>query len=129
MIAELYTAYPPSVNNYYVRTQRGMFISAKGKKFRDDVVRSVNEQLQGMDRIDDLVNISMIFFVPDNRRRDIDNCIKPLLDALTKADIWGDDCQVIQMFVYRGAKVDGGRTYMRIDEAGPIIPEGMESLI
>lgn len=129
MIAELYTDYPPSVNNYYVRTQRGMFISSKGKKFRDSVMRDVNQQLQGMEPIEETVNITMIFYVPDGRRRDLDNCIKPLFDALTLADVWGDDCQVVQLSVFRGeiSRPDG-KTYIRIDEGGPRIPLGMEHL-
>ena len=48
MIFELYTAYPPSVNNYYVKTQRGVFISQKGKKFRDQLIMDAHEQLDGM---------------------------------------------------------------------------------
>lgn len=129
MIFELYTAYPPSVNNYYVKTQRGIFISQKGKKFRSELLDSVHEQLAGFEPISGKVCMTVVAFVPDRRVRDMDNIQKPLLDAMTKAELWDDDCQVDQIFVYRGAVHKGGMVYIRVDEGGPIIPVGSERLV
>jgi Holliday junction resolvase RusA-like endonuclease len=64
--------------------------------------------------------------VPDNRKRDIDNCLKSLLDALTKCQLWHDDVLIDQIFLYRGVKLSpSGLCFIRVSEAGPIIPEGM----
>lgn len=129
MIFELYTGYPPTVNNYYVKTQRGLFISAKGRKFRDQLVQDALEQLSGMPPIDGKVRVDIVFWVPDLRKRDLDNLLKPLFDAITQAKLWNDDSQIDQVCVYRGSKVFGGKTYIRVSEAAPIIPDGCESLI
>lgn len=130
MICELYSAFPPSVNNYYVKTQRGLFLSQKGRKFRDQLVQDAHEQLAGMDRIDCKVRIDVIAWVPDNRKRDLDNLVKPIQDAISHADIWGDDSQVDQLCVYRGAKsAPHGAIYIRISEAAPCIPVGCERLL
>lgn len=36
--------------------------------------------------------IGIVWFVPDNRRRDPDNIMKPVLDVLQKAGVFEDDC-------------------------------------
>lgn len=129
MIFEMYTSYPPTVNNYYVMTQRGVFISQKGKKFRDQVIQDVCEQLAGFEKQYGRLRLDVVLFVPDKRRRDIDNVQKPLLDALTHAGVWDDDSQLDQITIYRGAHTFDGKTYIRVSEAGPIIPIGMEKLL
>lgn len=129
MIFEMYTSYPPTVNNYYVKTQRGVFISQKGKKFRDQVIQDVCEQLAGFEKQYGRLRLDVVLFVPDKRRRDIDNVQKPLLDALTHAGVWDDDSQLDQITIYRGAHTFDGKTYIRVSEAGPIIPIGMEKLL
>lgn len=130
MICELYTEFPPSVNNYYVKTQRGLFISQKGRKFRDQLIKDAHDQLSGMEPIDCKVRIDIVAWVPDNRKRDLDNLVKPIQDAISHAHIWGDDSQVDQLVVYRGEKVaPNGALYIRISEAAPRIPRGMEYLL
>lgn len=130
MICELYTAYPPTVNNYYVKTQRGIHISQKGRKFRDQLITDFHEQLEGMPKIEGKVRIDVIAWVPDNRKRDLDNLMKPVMDAMTHAGFWSDDSQVDQMSVYRGTKVaPEGACYIRVSEAAPCIPRGCEHLL
>lgn len=129
MICELYTAYPPTVNNYYVKTQRGLFISAKGKKFRDTLIKDVLEQLAGMEAIDYKIRVEIVAWPPDKRIRDLDNIKKPLFDAMTHAGVWVDDSQIDQDFTYRGEPVFGGALYIKVSEAGPLIPKGMEHLL
>ena len=124
MNIELYLPFPPSINNYYVKTSRGQFISAKGKKFRNEVIEDIIQQAPNL-QISGKVLVEMVLFPPDNRRRDMDNYSKAMLDALTKSGIWEDDVQADQLFTYRGVSVVGGKTLLRITEAGPVMPEGM----
>ena len=52
------------------------------------------------------VAIELIY---DSRRRyDVDNRVKPILDALTVAGVWKDDSQVDMIAVYRG-EIDKAR--------------------
>ena len=46
------------------------------------------------------VAIELIY--DSNRRYDVDNRVKPILDALTKAGAWKDDVQVDEILVVRG---------------------------
>ena len=89
MIFELYTAYPPNVNNYYVKTQRGVFISSK--KFRDQLIRDAHEQLGGMLPIPERVRLEVVAWVPDARKRDLDNLLKPIQDAMIHANLIIDE--------------------------------------
>lgn len=122
---ELYLPYPPTVNNYYVKTRQGVFISGKGNKFREAVATSVIEQLPDVS-IEHKCIVEIVLYPPDKRKRDIDNCLKALLDSLTKCGLWHDDVLIDQIFLYRGITMSPmGLTFMRIGEAGPLIPVGM----
>ena len=130
MIFELYTAYPPSIINYYVKTQRGVFISQKGKKFRAQLIKDAHEQLGGMIPLTVRLRLEVVMWVPDNRARDQDNILKPIQDAMIHANIMVDDSQIDQTFVYRGVKMPPeGALYIRVSSAAPCIPKGMEHLL
>ena len=122
---ELYLPYPPTVNTYYVKTRTGVFISGKGRKFREAVAQDVLEQLPDV-HITHKCIVEIVLYPPDARKRDIDNCLKALLDSLTKCGLWHDDVLIDQIFLYRGVKfAPSGMVFMRIGEAGPLIPKGV----
>jgi crossover junction endodeoxyribonuclease RusA len=54
---------------------------------------------------------------PDNRRRDLDNVLKAVLDAIEAAGIIEDDSQVRRLELAFGDCVDGGSVTITI---GPI---------
>ena len=121
---ELYLPFPPTVNNYYVKTGRGIYISQKGRKFTDLVLAAVIEQLPSI-HIEDRMLVEVVLYPPDKRKRDIaDNYGKGLLDSLTKAGLWLDDSLIDQCFYYRGQVTRGGCTFVRITDGGPIVPTG-----
>lgn len=51
--------------------------------------------------------IDIEFRAPDRRKRDIDNAIKGLLDALTHAGVWTDDSQIDDLRIWRSPKLAG----------------------
>ena len=121
---ELHLPFPPTINSYYVKTKQGQFISMKGKKYRADVEAEVEQQLAalGVLPLEHSLNVTVVVHMPDKRKRDIDNYMKSLLDALTKAGVWEDDSLVDQLIIYRGARVYGGGIRLAINDAGPVIP-------
>lgn len=60
-------------------------------------------------------------YPPDNRRRDIDNLPKSVLDALQHAGVFDDDAQVDRLTVERCSQRAGGALVVRIEvkEAKP----------
>lgn len=120
---EIYLPFPPTVNNYYIKTKRGVFISQKGKKFRAEVEAAVVEQLPTV-HIDERMLVEVVLYPPDKRKRDVDNYHKALFDSLTVCGLWEDDCLIDQAFVYRGEVCKSGSVFMRITDAGPILKLG-----
>ena len=48
------------------------------------------------------------------RRRDLDNCLKSLLDAMEHGGAYADDSQIVRLAVEKREPVDGGKTLVRI---------------
>lgn len=121
---EFWLPWPPTVNNYYVKTQRGVFISQKGRKYRSLVAESIIGQMPNV-HIEDRMLIEIIMYPPDNRKRDLDNYKKAMFDACTEAGLWADDSLIDQDFTYRGEVAKpSGSVFIRISEAGPVLPKG-----
>lgn len=104
--------YPPTANTYYRNFRGRMVISARGREFARAVAAIVGKvkPLRGR------VGVGIALNPPDQRKRDIDNTIKPTLDALTKAGVWLDDSQIDILFIARREKINGGRAIVTITE-------------
>ena len=99
--------YPPSMNHYwrYVPGRRKPLISGEGRQFRTAVVQFYR-QLK-VKAIDGPVRVNIVAFRPDRRRRDIDNILKSLLDALDHAGAYEDDSQIWDLSVRWVLNEDG----------------------
>jgi len=106
--------YPPSVNNYYTHTRRGVFLSQGAKAFRASVVAAIidqtgkiNWQFPGIYNVE--VEMDITLYPPTlKRKRDGDNNIKALWDALQHAGVIEDDSRIKPHHVYPGVTTPGG---------------------
>ena len=107
----------PSVNGYWRAFRGRQILSKKGRVFRDDVLAAQAFFAPDLRDLSGRLEVTLELWAPDNRRRDIDNYIKAPLDALTHADVWGDDSQVDALHVYR-RPVQGkpGKVLVTIEE-------------
>ena len=112
--------YPPSVNSYWRANGHRRFISAEGRKFKEDVSAYVIEY-----RVPKLgaepLDVHIVLHPRDKRRTYIDNRVKAVLDALQDAGVFDDDCQVEKLTVIRGKPVKGGKSTVMIT---PLQSEG-----
>lgn len=110
---EIVLPWPPSVNHYWRRSKNGMMhISAEGVAFREAVGWNAAQQKAPKQLAGDLI-VDIEAFMPDKRRRDLDNILKALLDALTHAGVWMDDSQIVDLRI-RKAKTIGGMVKVKI---------------
>jgi Holliday junction resolvase RusA-like endonuclease len=112
---ELELPYPPSINHYWRRVGPRTLISREGRRFRQNVLAI----LAALDvrPMEGRLDVQVEVFPPDNRRRDVDNVQKALLDALQHGGAYADDSQIVRLAIEKGEPVEGGKTIVRIRRA------------
>lgn len=118
--------WPPSVNHYYRPAGRGrLIISDEGNAYRKTVAALVMVYRSGYNArrepwpfpLSCRVRAGVIAYPPNKRRRDLDNLMKALLDALTHAGVWDDDSLIDDLHIKRGGLREGGRLAVSIGAA------------
>jgi len=79
-----------------------MILSAAGREYRVNVLAAVLT-MHERPRHEGRIAVSITIHAPDNRRRDIDNVCKGLLDGLQHAGVYDDDSQIDRLQIERGA--------------------------
>jgi len=103
---ELRLLYPPSINHYwqssYSFKRRRIFVcrSRKGKAYAADVEAAALNQLGRPPRLRGPLRITLRVTFPDRLKRDLDNLLKALLDALQHAGVYGDDNQLKDIWIF-----------------------------
>ncbi len=104
--------YPPSVNHYYRRVGPRTLISREGRAYREKVCAVL--AVQGVTTHTGPIAVKVEAYPPDRRRRDIDNVLKALLDALEKGGAYENDNQIVRLVAEKREPVEGGRAVVRI---------------
>lgn len=104
--------YPPSINHYWRRVGSRTLISREGRRFRQSVTAIL--AAMNMQPMSGPLQVDVEVFPPDNRRRDVDNVQKALLDALEHGGAYGDDSQIVRLAIEKGPPVEGGKTIVEI---------------
>lgn len=103
---------PPSVNHYWIKgrnntnrlSQRALHFIEVLKRF----IPAIHYQGQ--------VKVIIEYSPPDNKIRDIDNILKPCLDALAKGQLIEDDSQVYQLSVKKMPVIKGGKLFIQVEK-------------
>ena len=111
---ELELPYPPSVNHYWRRVGARTLISRGGRAFRTAVCSIL--AARGVTPLTGPLLVEIDIFPPDRRRRDIDNCLKSLLDALQCGGAYLDDSQIVQLHIEKRPPVEGGKATVHIKQ-------------
>jgi crossover junction endodeoxyribonuclease RusA len=111
--------YPPSVNTYWRAIGRGrVIISKKGREYRTEVVCEVAKQ-RGTLRpqpLEGRLGVDIGAWMPDKRRRDLDNVLKAALDSMVHAGLMLDDEQIDDLRIRRAGVEKPGRLEVKIVE-------------
>lgn len=98
--------FPPSANAYIRHSRGGHFPTAKAKAFRKAVAEIV--AAAGVIPLASRLQVTLRLFAPTKARRDVDNYVKPTLDALMHAGCFPDDEAIDELHVVRGPVTKGG---------------------
>lgn len=117
--------FPPTVNHYwkFVRNKSNVsvFISKRGILYRQEVLHmTINHKKENKWELatpyfqDQRLTVAIGVYPPDKRKRDIDNILKSVLDAMTMARIYTDDSQIDHLIVDRGSVEKEGKLIVTI---------------
>lgn len=105
--------YPPSVNHYWRHVDGRTLVSKRGRAYRREValllLAARVRPLAGP------VELTIVIRPPDRRRRDVDNVLKALLDALAHGGAFVDDSQVARLTIERGDPLAGGAALVLVE--------------
>lgn len=102
--------WPPTVNHYWVQKGVRRFLSERALTFRREVWASFSESKHKGFGPKQSLHVSVLLYPPDKRKRDIDNVVKPTLDALQHACVFEDDNQVSALTITRMPMYTGRAT-------------------
>lgn len=109
--------WPPSANTHWRAVVIGgrvrVLLSRAGRNYRTRVCGAVLG-IRPLHTHGGRLAVHITLCPPDKRRIDIDNRVKPLLDAMTIAKVWGDDSQIDELHVVRDALFPGGRAIVEV---------------
>ena len=102
---------PPTVNHYWVEAgYRGRkYLSHRAHHFRAVIQRFVKPLNYSGE-----VQVFMEYHVPDRIKRDADNVVKPIFDALMKAQLICDDSQISKFFMMKQPVFKGGKLKIKV---------------
>ena len=111
--------WPPSENTYrrfvFAAGKHRPLITDRGRRYKAAVIGIIranrfNRGLAGR------LSVDIELRPPDRRKRDIDNTLKALLDAMQAGGVYLDDSQIDSLHAWRGEPVKGGEVIVAIKE-------------
>lgn len=117
MLVEITLPWPPSLNRLYRHAGKRVLISAEGRKYRLQVAEELARL--GNPRLEGLLEMTLLAFPPDKRRRDVDNLAKALIDCLMIAGLYQDDSQLVKLTIEKREPTPGGRVLAIVREVRP----------
>jgi crossover junction endodeoxyribonuclease RusA len=113
--------YPPTVNTYWRNIGKGRTIlSAKARAYRAAADAAIAHQGDGRPAMLGRIAVAIVVHPPDRRRRDLDNILKPLLDALANGHVIVDDSLIDRLQVERGEVIEDGMVLVSVEPCNAV---------
>ncbi|MBQ6827336.1 MAG: RusA family crossover junction endodeoxyribonuclease [Thermoguttaceae bacterium] len=119
---KIFLPWPPSANKIWrnLRGSRGLYLAKEYKRFVDE--SKIWLWKQGSPRVlgDENLEVVIKLYPPTKRGYDVDNRIKPTLDALTKVGFWRDDKIARKVTAIACDPIPGGGAVVEIYKFSPL---------
>lgn len=102
--------YPPSVNHYLGVNGKRYFVNKKTQDYK----WIVRQRRPPIEVITVECGLEILVYVPDKRKRDIDNLLKVLLDSLKSACVFKDDSQVKEIYISHEGQIKDGKVVVGV---------------
>jgi crossover junction endodeoxyribonuclease RusA len=103
--------WPPTVNTYWRSVKGRNILSAKARAYKKEAAYFLKSQdLEGELQVEIECNM------PDKRRRDLDNLLKPLLDVMDENNVYEDDSQISDLRIYKSDYGEKGTVTITVRE-------------
>ena len=100
--------YPPASGNHRNGYGKGRVFPTKKYREWKKTCKQLAETQKWPSVKDNPVEIDVILFPPDRRKRDYGNAMKVIEDMLTYVNVWDDDSQIQRSTVEWGESIKGG---------------------
>jgi len=113
--------WPPTANRYWRNVAGRMVLSRDGRRYReavDGLVWRLCREGGGVGFGESDLEVTIEAHPPDRRRRDLDNLLKPLLDALQHAGLFADDSQIVSLRIRKCCVAADGFVRVRLTATG-----------
>lgn len=117
--------WPPTANRYWRNVNGRMVLSREGRRYReavDGLVWRLCREGGGVGFGESDLEVTIEAYPPDRRRRDLDNLLKPILDALQYAGMFDDDSQIVSLHIRKCSMASDGFVRIYISDA----PHGLK---
>ena len=115
--------WPPSVNHYYGRAKGGrIYIKKDGLAYREMV--AIIGETRGWKPFDkdDRLKVEITAYPPDRRKRDLDNILKAMIDAIQASGLIPDDEAIDSLCIERNSRASCEGT-PGVDISIEVVPE------
>ena len=93
--------WPPSNNHYYTVVRGRKILSSAGRQYAEHAVIACAGRNRPVQPLAGRLKVEVAARPPDRRKRDLDNLLKPVLDALTKGGVIADDGMIDDLRIVR----------------------------
>jgi len=110
---ELDFVIPPKSNRYFHTGRKYVFVPQRIREAVEDAILILRSMYNGKP-INKPVAVEVVYAFKDNRKRDLDNLTKTLLDVLEDAGILDDDKLVYKLSIEKRTKQEKEKTEVRV---------------
>ena len=106
--------WPPTQNSNWRMLNGRTLLSRKSRDYKSDVIK--RSYVWPKRCLEGRLELTIIAYPPDKRKRDLDNLLKVPIDAMKAAGLFIDDSQIDKIIIERGSVIKNGLLAVEIIE-------------